>query len=77
MTGFETFREMQQDCTWCTPFQGVLYFQNDIWLSTTFPSTIFTKLAEAQHLYVQLSYAEFHPNRIQRWTEYIDIYLRP
>jgi hypothetical protein len=61
MTVFGTFRKLQQDCKRCTPYQGILYFQNDTWLSTALPSTIFTKLAEAQHHYVQLSDAEFHP----------------
>jgi hypothetical protein len=44
-------------------YQCVLYFQNDIRLSTALPSTVFMKLAEAQNHYVRLSYAEFHPNR--------------
>ena len=44
-------------------YQRVLYFQNDIWLSTALPSTSFMKLVEAQNYYARLSYAEFHPNR--------------
>jgi len=28
-------------------YQRVLYFQNDLWLNTALPSTVFMKLAEA------------------------------
>jgi RNase adaptor protein for sRNA GlmZ degradation len=43
--------------------ERVLYFQNDIWLSTALSSTVLMKLAEAKNHYVRLSYAKFHPNR--------------
>jgi hypothetical protein len=62
MTLFGRFRKIQQGCKWYTPYQGILYFPNDIDVSTALSSMIFTKPAEAQHHKLQLSYAEFHPN---------------
>ena len=53
------FMELLQDATrlpWCTPYQGVLYFQNRF-------------LQRLSRNSQKLSYAEFHPNRTQRWKK--------
>jgi hypothetical protein len=55
MTVFGCFSKIQQGCKWYTPYQGILYFPDDIHVGTAFSTTIFTKRTEVQHHYLQLS----------------------